>query len=81
VKVGNGAWLEFTHLFAGQNALAENRIYGVNGSGQLFSYFDNGAPGNVANPIMVGFGGWQVFTFLLAGQNTLGQNRIYAVPA
>lgn len=50
-------------------------------AGELLSYTDDGAPGNVANPVLVGFGGWQVFKFLLAGQNTLGQNRIYAVPA
>ena len=75
----SAAGSSFTFLFAGQNALGENRIYAVNSSGELLSYGDDGSPGNVSAPVTVGFGGWLSFTFLFAGQNAQGQNRIYAV--
>jgi Tachylectin len=48
-------------------------------AGELLSYTDDGAPGNVANPVLAGFGGWLQFTSLFAGRNALGQSRIYAV--
>ena len=54
----------------------------MNADGQLLSYGDDGAPGNVSDPVIVGFGGWLDFRFLFfAGRNIPGQNRIYAVPA
>jgi hypothetical protein len=42
--------------------------------GQLLSYGDSGAPGNVSAPVVVGFGGWADFKVLFAGGD-----RIYAV--
>jgi hypothetical protein len=48
-------------------------------SGQLLSYGDDAAPGNVSDPVTVGFGGWQEFKFLFAGKNLSGEDRIYAV--
>jgi hypothetical protein len=80
---GFGGWLQFKFLFAGQNALSENRIYAVNQSqnGQLLSYGDDGGPGNVSAPVTVGFDDWLDFRYLFAGRNIAGQNRIYAVPA
>lgn len=48
-------------------------------AGELLSYTDDGAPGNVANPVLAGFGGWLQFTSLFAGRNAAGQSRIYAV--
>jgi hypothetical protein len=79
ILVGFDDWLEFQFLFAGQNALGENRIYAVNSSGELLSYEDTGTQGNVSAPAIVGFGGWLQFKFLFAGKNALGENRIYAV--
>jgi hypothetical protein len=49
--------------------------------GRSCAYGDDGAPGNVSDPVIVGFGGWLDFRFLFAGRNIPGQNRIYAVPA
>src|SRR5438045_9013838 len=51
----------------------------VRSAGQLLSYVDDGAPGNVSDPVIVGFGGWLDFKFLFAGRNLSGQDRIYAV--
>ena len=48
-------------------------------TGQLLSYGDDGAPGNVSDPVVVGFGGWLQFKFLFAGVNQAGESRIYAV--
>ena len=48
-------------------------------TGELLSYGDSGAPGNVSDPVVVGFGGWLQFKFLFAGANAAGDNRIYAV--
>ncbi len=48
-------------------------------TGQLLSYGDDGAPGNVSDPVPVGFGGWQEFKFLFGGGNLVGEDRIYAV--
>jgi hypothetical protein len=79
VVVGFGGWLQFQFLFAGENALGQDRIYAVDQSGELLSYGDAGTPGNVSAPMVVGFGGWSQFRFLFAGKNALGQNRIYAV--
>lgn len=80
--VGFSDWLEFKFLFAGQDGSGASRIYAVNADGQLLSYGDDGAPGNVSDPVIVGFGGWLDFRFLFfAGRNIPGQNRIYAVPA
>ena len=56
-----------------------NRIYAVNQDAQLLSYGDDGAQGNVSDPVIVGFGGWLQFKFLFAGKNAAGENRIYAV--
>ncbi|MFY9669872.1 MAG: hypothetical protein WAK44_18115, partial [Trebonia sp.] len=83
VTVGFGGWLDFTSLFAGQNAQGQNRIYAVNQSqnGQLLSYGDDGNPGNVSAPVTVGFDDWLDFRYLFAGRNLAGANRIYAVPA
>src|SRR6185437_10562152 len=77
--VGFGGWLDFEFVFAGKNLSGENRIYAVNQSGQLLSYGDDGAPGNVSDPAVVGFGGWFDFKFLFTGKNLSGENRIYAV--
>ena len=48
-------------------------------TGQLLSYGDAGAPGNVSGPAVVGFGGWQDLPSLFSGRNQAGENRIYAV--
>ena len=77
--VGFGGWLAFKFLFAGRNALGQDRIYAVNPDGQLLSYGDSGTSGNVSSPVVVGFGGWLGFKFLFAGRNAAGENRIYAV--
>jgi hypothetical protein len=83
VIVGNGGWLQFQSLFAGANAINENHIYAVNDEGQLLSYTDNGAPGNVGPAsVTVGADGWLQFKFLFAGRNEqppFAVNVIYAV--
>ena len=78
VVVGFGGWSDFQFLFAGTNALGEDRIYAVDQNGQLLSYGDAGTPGNVSSPVIVGSGGWSDFMFLFAGQDVSGGNRIYA---
>ena len=56
VTVGNDDWLQFKFLFAGVNQLGQNRIYAVHPAqnGQLWSYGDDGTPGNVSGPMIVG---------------------------
>ena len=75
----NGGWNTFSFLFAGKNALGQNRIYAVNEGGQLLSY----APTNpLSGEVIVGADGWafgQNFSAVFAGVNSLGENRIYAV--
>ena len=75
----NGGWNTFSFLFAGKNALGQNRIYAVNEGGQLLSY----APTNpLSGEVIVGADGWafgQNFGQVFAGVNLLGHNRIYAV--
>ena len=66
-------------LFAGKDANGRDRIYAVDGGGQLLSYGDSGTPGNVSAPVVVGFGGWQAFRFLFCSANAAGEHRIYAV--
>ena len=73
--------LDFKFLFAGTNLSGEPRLYAVNQDGQLLSYGDAGAPGNVSDPVVVGLGGWLDFKFLFAGTNLSGEHRIYAVVA
>ena len=81
VTVGNDDWLQFKFLFAGVNQLGQNRIYAVHPAqnGQLWSYGDDGTPGNVSGPMIVGNDDWLQFKFLFAGKNLSGENRIYAV--
>ncbi len=75
----NGGWNTFSFLFAGKNALGQNRIYAVNERGQLLSY----APTNpLSGEVIVGADGWgfgQNFSAVFAGVNLLGENQIYAV--
>jgi hypothetical protein len=77
--VGLGGWAAFKFLFGGRNSLGQDRIYAVDQAGSLWSYSDNGNPGNVSGPVQVGLGEWAAFKFLFAGRNLLGQNLIYAV--
>lgn len=54
--IGQGGWLQFTHLFYGGNGI----IYGVNPQGQLLFYRDNtrNGTGDVHSPSVIGQGGW-----------------------
>ncbi len=80
VVVGFSGWGQFPYVFAGVNALNENRIYAVNSDGQLLSYTDNGAPGNVGpEHVTVGADGWDQFVWFSAGRNVFGEPRIYTV--
>jgi hypothetical protein len=70
--IGQGGWLQFKFLFAGDNGV----IYAVDQQGRLLHYVDasQSGGGDVSNPQVIGQGGWQVFKFLFAG----GNNIIYA---
>ncbi len=50
-------------------------------AGQLLSFADSGAPGNVSSPVVVGVGGWQAFTSVFAGRTVSGEPRLYAIDA
>lgn len=91
VVVGSGSWLNFVFMFAGQNELAQNCVYGADVNGLLLCYGDNGTTGNVnvAAAVVVGDGYWlesegldpppYAFRFLFAGRNRVPANRIYGV--
>jgi hypothetical protein len=50
-------------------------------NGQLLSFGDSGAPGNVSSPVIVGFDDWLDFRIITGGANASGENCIYAIVA
>lgn len=82
VTVGADGWNNFSAVFCGPMSSADltGQIYAVDGSGDLLQYDDDGASGNVGNPVVLGRSiPWSDFPSLFAGLNSPGFGRIYCV--